>query len=213
MNSRDKRIVYSEPFLYMSIIFVCCLLISNILASKILSVGSNFSITAGALVFPISYIINDIFAEVYGYEKTKKVIIFGFIMNLFMSLIFTLAIYLPAPIWYQNSEAFKTILGSTPRVFIASLFAYLLGSLINAKTMVIMKTNKNNKFGVRAILSTIFGELTDSIIFVFIAFIGSLTIKQIFIMIITQVVLKTLYEILCLPITIRVIDKVKKYEN
>ena len=212
MKSRDKRIVYSEPFLYMSIIFVCCLLISNILASKILSVGSNFSITAGALVFPISYIINDIFAEVYGYEKTKKVIIFGFIMNLFMSLIFTLAIYLPAPIWYQNSEAFKTILGSTPRVFIASLFAYLLGSLINAKTMVVMKTN-NNKFGVRAILSTIFGELTDSIIFVFIAFIGSLTIKQIFIMIITQVVLKTLYEILCLPITIRVIDKVKKYEN
>lgn len=213
MKSRDKRIVYSEPFLYMSIIFVCCLLISNILASKILSVGSNFSITAGALVFPISYIINDIFAEVYGYEKTKKVIIFGFIMNLFMSLIFTLAIYLPAPIWYQNSEAFKTILGSTPRVFIASLFAYLLGSLINAKTMVVMKTNKNNKFGVRAILSTIFGELTDSIIFVFIAFIGSLTIKQIFIMIITQVVLKTLYEILCLPITIKVIDKVKKYEN
>ena len=213
MKRRDKRIVYSEPFLYMSIIFVCCLLISNILASKILSVGSNFSITAGALVFPISYIINDIFAEVYGYEKTKKVIIFGFIMNLFMSLIFTLAIYLPAPIWYQNSEAFKTILGSTPRVFIASLFAYLLGSLINAKTMVVMKTNKNNKFGVRAILSTIFGELTDSIIFVFIAFIGSLTIKQIFIMIITQVVLKTLYEILCLPITIRVIDKVKKYEN
>lgn len=213
MKRRDKRIVYSEPFLYMSIIFVCCLLISNILASKILSVGSNFSITAGALVFPISYIINDIFAEVYGYEKTKKVIIFGFIMNLFMSLIFTLAIYLPAPIWYQNSEAFKTILGSTPRVFIASLFAYLLGSLINAKTMVVMKTNINNKFGVRAILSTIFGELTDSIIFVFIAFIGSLTIKQIFIMIITQVVLKTLYEILCLPITIKVIDKVKKYEN
>lgn len=213
MKSRDKHIVYSEPFLYMSIIFVCCLLISNILASKILSVGSNFSITAGALVFPISYIINDIFAEVYGYEKTKKVIIFGFIMNLFMSLIFTLAIYLPAPVWYQNSEAFKIILGSTPRVFVASLFAYLLGSLINAKTMVVMKSNKNNKFGVRAILSTVFGELTDSIIFVFIAFIGSLTIKQIFIMIITQVVLKTLYEILCLPITIKVIDKVKKYEN
>jgi hypothetical protein len=208
-----NREVYSEPFLYMSIIFVCCLLISNILASKILSIGSSFSITAGALVFPISYIINDIFAEVYGYDKTKKVIIFGFIMNLFMSLIFTLAIFLPAPVWYQNSEAFKTILGSTPRVFVASLFAYLLGSLINAKTMVVMKSNKNNKFGVRAVLSTVFGELTDSIIFVFIAFIGSLTFKNILIMIVTQVVLKTLYEILCLPVTIRVIDVVKKYEN
>ena len=209
-NNNNK---YSEPFLYMSIIFVCCLILSNILASKILSVGSSFSITAGALVFPISYIINDIFAEVYGYEKTKKVIVFGFIMSLFVSLIITLAIFLPSPVWYQNSEAFKTILGATPRNFIASLFAYLLGSLINAKTMVVMKSNKNNKFGVRAVLSTVFGELTDSIIFVFIAFIGSLTIKNILIMIITQVLLKTLYEILCLPVTIRVIDKVKEYES
>lgn len=213
MKNKDKNKVYSEPFLYMSIIFVCCLLLSNILASKILSVGSSFSITAGALVFPISYIINDIFAEVYGYEKTKRVIIFGFIMTLFASLIITLAIFLPSPVWYQNGEAFKTILGATPRNFVASLFAYLLGSLINAKTMVVMRDNKNNKFGVRAILSTVFGELTDSIIFVFIAFIGSLTIKNILIMIVTQVLLKTLYEILCLPVTIKVIDKIKKYEN
>ena len=210
---KNKNRMYSEPFLYMSIIFVSCLLLSNILASKILSVGSSVSITAGALVFPISYIINDIFAEVYGYEKTKKVIVFGFIMSLFVSLIITLAIFLPSPVWYQNSEAFKTILGATPRNFIASLFAYLLGSLINAKTMVIMKSNKNNKFGVRAILSTIFGELTDSIIFVLIAFIGDLTLKNIVVMIVTQVVLKTLYEILCLPVTIRVIDKVKEYES
>ena len=210
---KNKNRMYSEPFLYMSIIFVSCLLLSNILASKILSVGSSFSITAGALVFPISYIINDIFAEVYGYEKTKRVIIFGFIMTLFASLIITLAIFLPSPVWYQNGDAFKTILGATPRNFVASLFAYLFGSLINAKTMVVMRDNRNNKFGVRAILSTVFGEFTDSIIFVFIAFIGNLTLKNIVVMIVTQVALKTLYEILCLPVTIRVIDKVKEYES
>lgn len=208
-----KKNKYSEPFLYMSIIFVSCLLLSNILASKILSVGPTFSITAGALVFPISYIINDIFAEVYGYEKTKKIIIFGFIMNLFMTLIIALAIIIPAPAYYENSKAFSTILGSTPRNFIASLFAYLVGSLVNAKVMVLMKTNKSNKFSARAIISTILGELTDSCIFVLIAFLFKLTINQIIIMILTQVVLKTLYEILCLPITVKVIDKVKKYEN
>ena len=208
-----KKNKYSEPFLYMSIIFVCCLLLSDILASKILSVGPTFSITAGALVFPVSYIINDIFAAVYGYEKTKKIIIFGFIMNLFMTLIITLAIVIPSPVWYKNSEAFKTILGSTPRNFIASLLAYLIGSLVNAKVMVVMKSNKKNKFGVRAILSTVFGELTDSCIFVLVAFLFKLTINQLLIMILTQVVLKTLYEILCLPITIRVIDKVKMYEK
>ena len=208
-----KKNKYSEPFLYMSIIFVCCLLLSNILASKILSVGPYFSITAGALVFPVSYIINDIFSEVYGYEKTKKIIIFGFIMNLFMILIITLAIFIPSPVWYKNSEAFKTILGATPRNYVASLLAYLTGSLINAKVMVIMKKNKSNKFGVRAILSTVFGELTDSIIFVVIAFIGNLTIYNLLIMILTQVILKTLYEVLCLPITIKVINKVKEFEK
>ena len=208
-----KKNKYSEPFLYMSIIFVCCLLLSNILASKILSVGPYFSITAGALVFPISYIINDIFAEVYGFEKTKKIIIFGFIMNLFMTLIITLAIFLPAPSYYENSKAFTTILGSTPRNFIASLFAYLVGSLVNAKVMVLMKTNKSNKFSVRAIISTILGELSDSCIFVLVAFLFKLTLNQLVIMILTQVVLKTLYEILCLPITVKVIEKVKKYEN
>ena len=208
-----KKNKYSEPFLYMSIIFVCCLLLSNILASKILSVGPYFSITAGALVFPISYIINDIFAEVYGFEKTKKIIIFGFIMNLFMTLIITLAIFLPSPSYYENSKAFSTILGSTPRNFIASLFAYLVGSLVNAKVMVLMKTNKSNKFSVRAIISTILGELSDSCIFVLVAFLFKLTLNQLVIMILTQVVLKTLYEILCLPITVRVIDKIKKYEK
>jgi len=208
-----KKNKYSEPFLYMSIIFVCCLLLSNILASKILSVGPYFSITAGALVFPISYIINDIFAEVYGFEKTKKIIIFGFIMNLFMTLIITLAIFLPSPSYYENFKAFSTILGSTPRNFIASLFAYLVGSLVNAKVMVLMKANKSNKFSVRAIISTILGELSDSCIFVLVAFLFKLTLNQLIIMILTQVVLKTLYEILCLPITVRVIDKIKKYEN
>ena len=208
-----KKNKYSEPFLYLSIIFVCCLLLSNILASKILSVGPTFSITAGALVFPISYIINDIFAEVYGYEKTKKIIIFGFVMNLFMMLIITLAIVIPSPDWYKNSDAFATILGSTPRNFIASVSAYLVGSLVNAKVMVLMKANKSNRFGVRAIISTILGELSDSIIFVLVAFLFNLTIYQLIIMIITQVTLKTLYEILCLPITVRVIEKVKNYEK
>ena len=110
--------------MYMSIDFVVCLLVSNILAAKLLKIG-NYSVTAGVLVFPISYIINDIFSEVYGYEKTKKVIIFGLIMNVFMVLVLSLAIILPAPVWFENNEAFKTILGSTPRTCLASLMAYV----------------------------------------------------------------------------------------
>lgn len=203
---------YSELFMFMAIMFITCLLMSNILAAKLLKVGI-YSVTAGVLVFPISYIINDIFSEIYGYEKTKKVILLGFIMNIFMVSILSLAIALPAPTWFENGEAFKLILGSTPRTCFASLMAYLLGSLVNSKVLVDMKNNQKNKFGVRAIVSTIFGELTDSIIFVFIAFWGSISSHRIISMILIQVIFKTLYEFICLPITTIILKKVKLYEQ
>lgn len=211
-NLLKKGTTYSDLFMYMSIVFVVCLLVSNILAAKLLKIG-NYSVTAGVLVFPISYIINDIFSEVYGYEKTKKVIIFGLIMNVFMVLVLSLAIVLPAPVWFENNEAFKTILGSTPRTCLASLMAYLFGSLVNAKVLVKMKKNIKGKFGIRAIVSTIFGELTDSLIFVFIAFAGKISLIQIVSMILIQVILKTLYEALCLPVTTIFVKKVKNYEE
>ena len=158
--SKSKKSQFSELFLFFSIVFVVCLLLSNILATKLLRIG-NYSVTAGVIVFPISYIINDIFSEVYGYNKTKKVIIFGFIMNIFMVIIFSIAIALPAPVWYENENAFEIILGSTPRNCIASLLAYLFGSLVNSKVLVKLKEKSNNKFGFRAVVSTMFGEFTD----------------------------------------------------
>lgn len=209
---KNKTTTYSELFLILSGIFITCLLLSNVLAAKLLKIG-KYSITAGVLVFPISYIVNDVFSEIYGYKKTKKVIYLGFIMNIFMVLIFTLAILLPAPVWYENSEAFKLILGTTPRVCLASLVAYLFGSLINSKVLVKLKENKNNKFGIRAVLSTLCGEFVDSLLFVTIAFIGNVPTQEIFTMIIVQVVLKTLYEIICLPVTGIIVNKIKKYEK
>ena len=202
----------SELFLYLSIVFIVCLLLSNILAAKLLKIGP-YSITSGVIVFPISYIISDIISEVYGFNKSKKIIILGFIMNLFMILVFSLAIILPSPSWFENDKAFNIILGSTPRNSIASLIAYLCGTLVNSKVLVKMKEIKNNKFGVRAIVSTIFGEFTDSLIFVLIAFTGLIPAFQLLTMIILQVLIKTIYEVICLPITTNVVRKVKSYEN
>lgn len=210
--SKSKKSQFSELFLFFSIVFVVCLLLSNILATKLLRIG-NYSVTAGVIVFPISYIINDIFSEVYGYNKTKKVIIFGFIMNIFMVIIFSIAIALPAPVWYENENAFEIILGSTPRNCIASLLAYLFGSLVNSKVLVKLKEKSNNKFGFRAVVSTIFGEFTDSLIFVPVAFFGSIPIGQMISMILIQVSIKTVYEIVCLPVTTILVKKVNNYEN
>ena len=202
----------SNLFLYLSMTFVVCLLLSNILAAKIISIAT-LSVTAGTIIFPISYIINDILSEVYGYEKTKKVVITGFILELFMIIVFTIAIWLPSPVWFENSDEFALILGSTPRIAFAGLVSYLFGSLVNAKVLVKMRDKNEKHFGLRAILSTLFGEATDSLLFVPIAFIGTMSVKEIITMIITLVVLKTLYETILLPITYQVVKKIKKYED
>ncbi len=210
---KDKTVyVYSKVFLYLSITFIVCLLLADILATKFLGFH-NYYIPASILIFPVSFIINDILAEVYGYESAKKVIIFGFLMRILMVSLFTFAILLPAPDWYTNSDAFKTILGSTPRIAFAGFISYLCGSLANAKVLVKMKSQGDAKFGIRAIVSTIAGEGIDSMIFIPISFLGTVPLYRIFTMIILQVILKTFYEIICLPITTIVLKHVKKYEK
>ena len=210
-TSRENK---TSLFLLFSTVFITCLLLSNILAAKLLRIG-NWSVTAGVLVFPISYILNDIITEVYGLKLAKKVIYMGFLMNLFMVLIFSLAIVLPAPDWYEMSDEFAMILGYTPRITIAGLAAYLSGSLVNASVMNRMKEKSVNgrKFGLRAVVSTVFGETVDSCVFVPIAFGGLISIGQIINMMVIQVILKTLYECICLPLTSNIVKKVKEYEE
>ena len=93
---KNKKNKYSEIFLMISIMFVVCTLLSNILCSKIITIF-GISCTAGILIFPISYIIGDIMTEIYGYKNSQKIILFGFIFNAFATLIFWLAIKLPFP--------------------------------------------------------------------------------------------------------------------
>ena len=202
----------SNLFIYLSMTFVVCLLLSNILAAKMLAIG-KFSITAGTLVFPISYIITDVLSEVYGYKKTKNIVLAGFILQLFMIIVFAVAIYLPAPAWFENSDEFALILGSTPRIAVAGLISYLFGSLVNAKVLVKMRDKSEKYFGIRAVLSTLFGETVDSMIFVPAAFFGTMPNKEILTMILSLITLKTLYETIFLPITYQVIKRVKKYEK
>lgn len=202
----------SNLFVYYSMIFVVCLLLSNVLAAKLLAVG-KFSITAGTIIFPISYIINDVLSEVYGYKKTKNIIIAGFALELFMIIVFEVAIHLPAPIWFENGDAFALILGSTPRIALAGLISYLFGSLVNSKILVVMKNKNQKMFGLRAIISTVLGEAVDSLIFVPISFTGVLPIKEMISMILLLVIFKTLYETICLPLTYFVVNKTKEYEK
>ena len=203
----------SVLFMFAGILFAICLLISNILATKIILIGS-WAAPAGVLIFPIAYIINDVIVEVWGYQKARLIIWSGFAVNLLAALFFTLAIVVPAAPFWQNQAAFSTVLGSTPRIIAASLMAYLVGSFLNAFVMSKVKVlMKGKDFSVRAILSTLIGEAADSFIFIVIAFAGNLPFNVLVGMIFTQACIKTVYEIVILPFTIIIVKWVKKVEG
>jgi uncharacterized integral membrane protein (TIGR00697 family) len=203
----------SVLFMLAGILFAACLLISNIISSKIMSVG-QWTVPVGVLVFPLSYIINDVVAEVWGYRKVRLIIWAGFGVNLLAVVFFSLSIVVPAAPFYQSQDAFATVLGNTPRLVAASLIAYLTGSFLNAYIMSRFKVlTKGKGFSVRAVVSTLAGEGADSLIFITIAFAGIFPIKALMTMVLTQALIKTAYEIIILPVTILVVKKMKKLEG
>lgn len=197
----------------MCILFVVCLISANLLEAKVVNVfGLTF--TAGMIVFPISYIINDCVTEVWGYRKASILIWSGFAANFLVILFAKIAVMLPAASFWQGEEHFNFVFGLAPRIAFASLLAFLTGSFINAYVMSRMKVMSNGRhFSLRAVLSTLFGESADSIVFFPIAFAGLMPAKELFAMMITQVILKSMYEIVILPVTIKVVKLVKKVEG
>jgi uncharacterized integral membrane protein (TIGR00697 family) len=203
----------SVLFMLAGILFATCLLISNILATKIMMIGP-WAAPAGVLIFPIAYILNDVITEVWGFKKARLIIWTGFAVNILAVLFFTMGIVIPGAPFWQNQEAFSTVLGNTPRIVVASLSAYLIGSFLNAMIMSRMKVaTKGKGFSGRAIASTLVGESADSIIFITIAFAGVFPFGVLITMIFTQAMLKTVYEILILPVTIWVVGFVKRVEG
>ena len=203
----------SVLFMIAGILFATCLLISNLLAVKIMMIGP-WAVPAGVLVFPIAYILNDVITEVWGFAKARMIIWTGFAVNLMAVLFFTLGIAIPGAPFWQNQEAFATILGNTPRIVAASLVAYLVGSFLNAFIMSRMKVITRGKgFSARAIVSTLIGETADSSIFIVIAFAGLFPMGVILTMVFTQAMVKTAYEILILPVTLWVVGWVKRAEG
>jgi uncharacterized integral membrane protein (TIGR00697 family) len=203
----------SVIFMLAGILFTTCLLLANILAIKIIQIGP-WAAPAGVLIFPLAYVLNDVITEVWGYKKARLIIWSGFAMNVLMVLFFSLAIIVPSAAFWTDQTIFAKIIGTTPRLVFASIIAYLAGSFLNAFVMSRLKIyHEGKKFGLRAIVSTLAGETADSLIFISVAFAGLFSAKALMVMIATQALLKTIYEIIVLPLTTVVVLWVKKVEN
>ena len=213
-----NKTTYSPIFLVLAIVFNVCLITSNLFVPRLWQVGSlPFQLPGAVILFPISYIINDCLTEVYGFRKAQTVIWTGFAMCLFVTLVSLLVTNLPAPLFEDSREiaaSFDRIFGFVPRSMAGSLLAFVFGSTMNAWAMSKMKVATSGRgFGLRAILSSLAGELTDSLIFMPIAFAGILPAKVILTMMLTQVTAKVLYEIIILPVTTIVVRKLKQREG
>lgn len=211
MQKRQNTV--SVLFMIFSILFCVCLITANILETKQIQVLS-VSLTGGLIVFPVSYIINDCVCEVWGYSKARMLIWLGFAMNFFFVMVGALCDAIPGAPYWDNEEGFHAILGLAPRIAAASFIAFICGSFINAYVMSKMKIASNGKnFSLRAILSTVAGESIDSLIFFPLALSSVVPAKELILLMVWQVILKTVYEIIALPITIRVVKALKKYEG
>ena len=203
----------SVPFMLLGILFNVCLIAANLLETKVIQIGS-LTVTAGLLVFPISYIINDCIAEVWGFKKARLIIWSGFAMNFFVVALGLIAVAIPAAPFWEGEEHFDFVFGMAPRIVAASLMAFLVGSFLNAYVMSKMKVaSRGRHFSARAILSTLAGETADSLIFFPVAFRGIIAWRELLIMMCIQIILKSMYEVIILPVTIRVVKAIKKIDG
>jgi len=204
-----------KSYLYFDVImalFVAVLLISNIASTKIIELG-KFTFDGGTLIFPLSYIFGDILTEVYGYRKSRKVIWLGFFSIFLMSAVLMIVAFLPSPSDWPYSEAFKNILGMTPRIVLASLIAFFAGEFSNSFILAKLKIFTKGKYlWARTIGSTLVGEALDSVLFVFIAFAGVMPMNLLLAVFVSNYIFKCGVEILFTPLTYKVVGFLKKKE-
>ncbi len=203
----------SKHFQLASSLFIATLLASNIVAVKISNFG-GFFLPAAAVIFPLTYILCDVITEVYGFAAVRRVIWTGFLCNLLVALVIQLSIWLPSAPFYTASEAYASILGSTPRILAASFAAYLVGSLTNATIMAKLKVKTSGKhLWLRTISSTVIGEGLDSAIFISLAFWGVFEPAQVGTLILTQWIFKCAIEIIVTPLTYAIVGYLKKADK
>ena len=212
MSDQLVRYANKSWFPIIAAVFVALLLLSNISAVKLIEFGPLIT-DGGLFLFPLVYVAGDILTEVYGFKAARRVIYTGFAVGVLAAFTYWLVQIAPPASSWKNQTAFESILGFVPQIVIASVLAFLAGQLLNSWVLVkIKERTKEKKLWLRLIGSTAVGELADTIVFTFIASLGRLSFDEFLNYLVVGYLYKTLIEVLLLPITYRIISKVKAHE-
>ncbi len=194
-------------------LFICFLMLSNIIVGRLVSVG-GIVINGDFFLFPITYIFGDILTEVYGFERTRLIIWLGFLVNIIMATYFFIVLRLPYPKEFVDNNAYMTVLGSTPLIVFASITAYFSGEFTNSITLSVMKKiTKGRWLWTRTIGSTIAGEAVDTTLFMGIVFFRALPFQVWLQIAVVQYLFKVGYEVVATPVTYLITNKIKRYER
>ena len=206
---------YSLRFVLLVAIFVACLIAANITAVKLIPLyGWPWPLPAAIVIFPVSYILGDVLTEVYGYRQARLVIWLGFLCNLIVVAAIWAALILPAASFWDGQAAYERILGTAPRILLASFLAYLVGEFANAFVLAKMKIATRGRWlWARTIGSTVVGQGLDSLIFIALAFAGTLPVGALIGMALTQWLVKSAYEAAATPVTYAVVGYLKRSEG
>ena len=210
---KNCKVMVSQRFVVICAIYVTCLLLSNLIAGKMMAIGT-VTLPVAVILFPITYIFGDIFTEVYGFKNARTIIWVGFVCSFLAVVVYMITIALPYPDFWTNQAAYETVLGTTPRVFVASLIGYLFGEFSNSRIISKLKVvTQGKRLWMRTILSTVVGEAFDSVIFIVISFWGTMENSVLLQMILFQYLFKVCYEVILTPVTYVFVDWLKKKED
>ena len=208
-----ERSTFSPLFLVLFAAFLTCLLVSNIIAGKLIEVA-GVVLPSAVILFPVTYILGDVFTEVYGFRKTRSVIWIGFAANALMSFVFLCAVALPVPPFFKGQDAYAMVLGMTPRIVAASLVAYWAGEFANSITLSALKKLTKGRFlWTRTIGSTVVGQGLDTALFIAIGFTGLVPTPVLFQMMLAQYLFKVAYEAILTPLTYLIVGRIKRAEG
>jgi len=204
---------FSQYFVALVAVFITCLITANITAVKLVHVF-GLVVPAAIIIFPISYIVGDVLTEVYGYRQARLVIWLGFLCNLVTVIAIWLGQVLPAASFWDGQAAYERILGYTPRLLLASFLAYLVGEFANSFVLAKMKIATRGRWlWTRTIGSTLVGQALDSLVFITLAFVGTIPLAGLASAIVTQWLAKSAYEAAATPVTYWVVSFLKRQEG
>lgn len=201
-------------FDYLMAAFVAILLLSNLIGASKLATVQGFTFGAGILFFPISYVLGDVLTEVYGYANARRCVWTGFAALLFMAFMSFVVVAMPPAAGWDGQAAYESVFGNTWRIVAASVLAFWAGEFVNSFVMAKMKLLTGGRhLWSRTIGSTVFGQAVDSLIFYPVAFFGIWSNEQVLTVMVTNWLLKVLWEALLTPVTYAVVGWFKAREG